>query len=438
MMPMSQADSRHKGAPQSGAWQPSELDLTPLRLEPRQLRDIARAFADRVREGLSADGHEIRCLPTYLPAAPSPERSAPTEAYVLDIGGSNLRAAVVGLDNGRLCLRAGPVERSMPWRAGQSLDADAFFAAHRRTLESLGYAEKHGEALPLGYCFSYPAESLPDGDARLIKWTKEIDIAELVGEPIGRRLLHSLNRHSSVRCSRVVVVNDTVASLLSGLEQPGYDAYVGLVAGTGFNIAALFERHGVPKLAASKMDKTDEARLAVNLECGNFTPPWLTAWDETLDRHSLDRGRQRLEKSISGGYLGTLAEIVLGETGLPDAAALARVLSSPASYSERHAAVAEAVFLRSAKLVAAALAGLGLVLTEQTPIRRLRLTAEGGLFWGHVNDRQLFYETALATLQELQSDLKLGDFEVDCVRQEHANLFGAAMAVLRPEALRKK
>ena len=417
----------------------TELDLAPLRLRATQLQGIARAFADRVREGLQAHGQEIRCLPTYLPTAPpidthsAPLHGAATDAYVLDLGGSNLRAAVVGLENGRLCLRAGPVERSMPWRAGQAIDANTFFAAHQRTLESLGYADEAGKELPLGYCFSYPAESMPDGDARLIKWTKEIDIPELVGEPIGRRLLQFFRNRSGVSCSRVVVVNDTVASLLSGLEKPGYDAYIGLVAGTGFNIAALFERHGVAKLPP----EDELGRLAVNLECGNFTPPWLTVWDDALDQQSLDRGRQRLEKSISGGYLGTLAEIVLGETGLPNAATLARVLSTPWSHPQDRVATAEAIFLRSAKLVAAALAGLGLVLTEQRSIRSVRISAEGGLFWGQVGDRQLFAETTLATLGRLQKSLGLGALDIDCVRQEHANLFGAAMAVLRPEALQR-
>ena len=31
---------------------------------------------------------------------------------------------------------------------------------------------KREEEMPIGYCFSYPTESIPGGDARLLRWTK--------------------------------------------------------------------------------------------------------------------------------------------------------------------------------------------------------------------------------------------------------------------------
>ena len=32
---------------------------------------------------------------------------------------------------------------------------------------------KRDEEMPIGYCFSYPAESVLSGDAKLLRWTKE-------------------------------------------------------------------------------------------------------------------------------------------------------------------------------------------------------------------------------------------------------------------------
>ena len=44
---------------------------------------------------------------------------------------------------------------------------------------------KREEEIPIGYCFSYPAESVPGGDAKLLRWTKGVDIKELIGVFIG-------------------------------------------------------------------------------------------------------------------------------------------------------------------------------------------------------------------------------------------------------------
>ena len=40
---------------------------------------------------------------------------------------------------------------------------------------------KQDEEMPIGYCFSYPAESVLSGDAKLLRWTKGVDIKEMVG-----------------------------------------------------------------------------------------------------------------------------------------------------------------------------------------------------------------------------------------------------------------
>ncbi|MEM1182698.1 MAG: hexokinase [Acidobacteriota bacterium] len=395
-------------------------ELGDLELSPPQLADIARALADQVRAGLASDGQEIRCLPAFLPTLS--DDSIPETAYVVDVGGSNVRAAVVSSRGDRPALVAGPVDRPLPRGVEGTLAEQVFFGVQREALEALG----HDAELPLGYCFSYPAEPTPDGDARLLKWTKEIDVPELVGEKVGSRLLrHLRDQHSTVRCSRVAVVNDTVASLLSGLSRPGYDAYVGLVVGTGFNLASFFDAGQVPKLTASS------GRIPVNLESGNFSPPWLTRWDEALDAESQDQGQQRFEKAVSGAYLGTLAEKVLGTPGFSNAAALAQVLSNPHVHPPGHVEVAWLIFRRSAGLVAAGLAGLASVLQDPRPTHSIRVTAEGGLFWSRVAGRSLFAETTLSVLAELQEELKLPQaLRFDCGLEDHANLFGAAVAAL--------
>ncbi|NJO68487.1 MAG: hypothetical protein HC830_03715 [Bacteroidetes bacterium] len=66
----------------------------------------------------------------------------------------------------------------------------------------------------IGYCFSYPAKSLTNGDAELIVWTKGVNIPNMAGKPIGKPLVEYLNKSTSCNFGKIAVVNDTITSLL--------------------------------------------------------------------------------------------------------------------------------------------------------------------------------------------------------------------------------
>ena len=229
--------------------------------------------------------------------------------------------------------------------------------------------------MPIGYCFSYPAESMPDGDGRLIIWTKGVEIPSMVGKPVGRPLLDYLNR-DGMKFTGVKVINDTVASLFAGLTKPGYDAYIGLIVGTGTNMASFFDARHITKLGGGH-----SGMLPVNLESANFNPPHLTEFDDIVDRNSDKPGRHRFEKAMSGMYLGDILRAVFPDTAFVeklDAQSINNMINYPDIYRDEYVAVASAIYERSAKLVAASLAGLILVLREQNPsLRRFMLTAEG-------------------------------------------------------------
>ena len=164
----------------------------------------------------------------------------------------------------------------MGWKRKEPFDRNAYLNTQSKVLAAL----KCTETYPLGYCFSFPAVSKPDGDAELIEWTKEIIVPGVVGKNVGHMLLKHLSKHyPAVKCSKVAVVNDTIASLIAGLTGPKVDAYIGLIVGTGTNMATFMPVAGIPK-------ETNCAKgiLPVNLESGNFTPPNLTRWDERIDK----------------------------------------------------------------------------------------------------------------------------------------------------------
>ena len=244
-------------------------------LNTEQLIEIARHVEQNIREGLRAPDQEIHCLPTYIPNSDTPKTG---RALVIDFGGTNVRAAVTSLQDGELLLEKGPAAKVIPVERGKSLAREKFLAS----LADLVVSLEPPPDLPVGYCFSYPAESTPDRDVRLLKWTKEIFVKDTVGEKMGSMLLNHLAGYSPpVPCSSVTVINDTVASLLAGTEIMQADGYIGLIVGTGSNLAALMDADMIPKLPESLHW---QGSIPMNLESGNFVPPYLNEWDDQSNR----------------------------------------------------------------------------------------------------------------------------------------------------------
>jgi hexokinase len=387
--------------------------LSALSLDLVDLGDVRRALAARIAEGLEADGQQIRALPAHLPP---PEARTAGLALVMDLGGTHMRAALVELGDGGPQLVAGPIDERLDLReAGGQVSREAFFDRQAALLARL--APPPG--LPLGYCFSYPAAVGPSRDAVLLAWTKGIDVPGVVGTPVGAGLAEAARR-AGVQVGRVTVLNDTVATLLAAtLTHGGRDKgrVLGLILGTGTNIAAFIDCARAPKLAAAGLT----GLMAVNLESGNFTPPHLTRWDDALDRASINPGAQRLEKAVSGYYLPYLfAELCPGLPGFDPGegtAALTRI----AAETTDAGTLARRVLDRAADLTAAALAG---VIDHYVEGEAISLLAEGSTFWktpgfaGRV-------EAGVAAL--------LGPTRpVQLVRVSDANLLGAACAALVP------
>lgn len=390
-------------------------------LSPERLHEIASLLRQRVLQGLSAHGQELACLPTYL-ALPSGEQRG--KALVVDTGGTNTRAALVYLSPHDGELQAGPTSRKVPdGREGAPLQADFFFSAQAEQAD--GFPKD--EIVPLGYCFSYPIEATDDGDAILLRWTKGLRVDGTLGKRVGSLLKRQLEARGH-RVSAVRVLNDTVASLLGGVHlyaEPRFAKnYIGLILGTGTNMAGVFPLGHLSKLAPGGYR---DSSMVVNLESGNFHPPYLTGYDELVDQASNNPGAQRFEKAVSGHYLPRVFDAI--HPGLIDPAegsgALVRLRDreygdgrAPAGQDATPSSAAYHVLNRSAQLAAAALVGLA----SLYPSGDVAVLAEGGLLWGDPH----YAETVRATLRALAPERK-----IELVRQrEDVNLLGAACAAL--------
>ena len=391
-------------------------------LTTNQLLDIAKDLRQKIETGLQKDGTEIKCLPTYI----HPKKDGiKGEATVFDLGGTNFRAAVVSV--GDKTEITGIAEKDITEMKTSGFTEDDLYVSQAQAINQLNLPKNS----PIGYCFSYPAKSLIDGDAELITWTKGVNIAGMAGNPIGKPLVEFLNKNTNGSFHKIAVVNDTITSLFAGLMNPGYDAYIGLIVGTGTNMATFFPSDYIPKIQDLK---GWSGETPVNLESGNFNPPHLTKLDAEVDDNSDNKGFQRFEKAISGMYLGRVFRAAFPNDGLDinlDAAGLSRMMNNPEQYKLEYVETAFQIYERSAKLVAASIAGLVLNLNSAYPsVKRIQVLAEGSLFWSKVKTHDSRYvDVVNSTLKELLSKLGLSA-EVQISRIENANLIGAAMSVL--------
>ncbi len=396
----------------------------PFALSNSQLLEIANDLKSKIETGLQEDGTEIKCLPTYI----HPKKDGITgEATVFDLGGTNFRAAVVSV--GEETKITGLAEKNITEMKTAGFTETDLYNSEAEAIVQL----KLPANSPIGYCFSYPAKPMLNGDAELIVWTKGVNIAGMAGKPIGAPMVEFLNETLNAGFNgKIAVVNDTITSLFAGLANPGYDAYVGLIVGTGTNMATFFPSTYIPKIEGME---GWSGETPVNLESGNFNPPNLTKFDEEVDNYSDNKGNQRFEKAISGMYLGRIFRAVYPHDGLDvnlDAAGLSKMMNNPDQYKLEYVETAFQIYQRSAKLVAASIAGLVLNLNSAYPsVKKIQVLAEGSLFWSKVKAHDAKYvDMVNASLKELLAESGLTDTVVDISRIENANLIGAAMSVL--------
>lgn len=401
------------------------MEKNIFKLDNEQLKGIAHAFREKVEEGLNKNNAEIQCIPTFiLPKA----TDVKGKALVLDLGGTNYRVAIVDFSTEKPIIYP-----NNGWKKDMSIMKSPGYTREElfKELADLIVEIKREEEMPIGYCFSYPTESIPGGDARLLRWTKGVDIREMVGQFVGKPLLDYLNEKNKIRFTGVKVLNDTIASLFAGLTDKSYDAYIGLIVGTGTNMATF-----IPSDKITKLDPECHVQglIPVNLESGNFYPPFLTAVDDTVDATSDSLGKQRFEKAVSGMYLGDILKAAFPLEEFEekfDARKLTAIMNYPDIHKDIYVQVAHWIYNRSVQLVAASLAGLiALLKSYNRDIHRVCLIAEGSLFWSESRKDKNYNILVMEKLQELLRELELEDVEVHINSMDNANLIGTGIAAL--------
>ncbi|MDR0507395.1 MAG: hexokinase [Dysgonamonadaceae bacterium] len=413
-------------------------------LSTEQFKEIARDLKNKIEIGLEKDKTEIACLPTYI----NPGKDFEGKVLALDWGGTNFRAAIVEFKKGENPETLENLKKPLSCIETKGFKQDDLFNEMASLIAQLKYLDN--SITHIGYCFSYPAESTIEGDAILIRWTKEINIPEMIYKIVGKPLLEYLNVYEGIKektqFKTIKVVNDTIACLFAGLAQPGYNTYIGLIVGTGTNMAALVNKNLIKKLD----ERYNGGELIpVNLESGNLIPTpnrdnekkYLTEIDEQVDAKSSQPGCQLFEKAISGGYLGNIFENTFHNIEIErkfDGEKLTNLMNYPAIYKDEYVAAARDIYVRSAKLVAASLAGLILTVISYDEenksydenIKNICLAADGSLFWSVDKNYQDYNKIVTDSLHNFLAAFGLNHIHVYTSKLDDANLIGSAIAAL--------
>lgn len=133
-------------------------------------------------------------------------------------------------------------------------------------------------------------------------------------------------------------------------------------------------------------------------------------------------------------YIGQILREVFPEDGFDehtDGKALTEIINAPDQHKNKHVKVAKQIYKRSAKLVAASLAGLiDLLIAYDKTIKKVRITAEGSLFWSEVSGCKDYNKVVKTTLKELLAEMGHKKVKVNIAEIESANMIGSGIAAL--------
>lgn len=278
----------------------SEAFLKDHKIHPStiNLQHIVDAFFGEMKKGLEGKESSLEMIPTYIEA--ESEFKDGDKVLAIDAGGTNFRAAIVSFGSNNQVEIGEIIHKRMPG-VNQEISAETFFKTIAGYIEDL--AKKVEK---IGFCFSYAVEIFPNKDGRLIKFSKEVQAPEVIGKMIGKSLLETLGNPSK----KIVLLNDTVATLLAGKSarvEKSYDSFIGFILGTGTNTSYIEKNRNILKKGGLDPNKSQ----IINMETGNFAKAPLTDLDLKFDNTTNNPSEYTFEKMFSGGYFGGLCLTVL-------------------------------------------------------------------------------------------------------------------------------
>uniref|UniRef100_A0A674IE95 hexokinase n=1 Tax=Terrapene triunguis TaxID=2587831 RepID=A0A674IE95_9SAUR len=285
--------------------------LAEFKLTHEQLLQIKKRMRSEIEAGLRKKTHEnakVKMLPTFVRSTPDGTENG--DFLALDLGGTNFRVLLVKIRSGkRRTVEMHNKIYAIPIEVMQGTGEELFDHIVSCISDFLDYMGIKGARLPLGFTFSFPCKQTSLDAGILLNWTKGFKATDCEGEDVVYLLREGIRRREEFDLDVVAVVNDTVGTMMTcAYEEPNCE--IGLIVGTGSNACYMEEMRNV------EMVEGDQGRMCVNMEWGAFGDNGClddirTIYDKAVDDYSLNAGKQRYEKMISGMYLGEIVRNIL-------------------------------------------------------------------------------------------------------------------------------
>ncbi|XP_068062168.1 hexokinase-3 isoform X1 [Anomalospiza imberbis] len=282
--------------------------LAPLRLSRDDLEKVQALMREEMERGLCKETNataSVRMLPTYV--SHTPDGTEQGDFLALDLGGTNFRVLVVRVTEEGISMASEIYV--IPAAIMQGTGEELFDHIMDCIIDFQMKQNLVTQMMPLGFTFSFPCQQVGLDKALLLTWTKGFSASGCVGQDVVQLLRDAAKRKRHLGMQVVALVNDTVGTMMAcGYDDPKCE--IGLIVGTGTNACYMEEMRNVGTVEG------DQGRMCINMEWGAFgdngcLDHLLTHFDKVVDESTINPGKQRFEKLISGMYLGEIVRQIL-------------------------------------------------------------------------------------------------------------------------------
>ncbi|NWX63895.1 HXK3 protein, partial [Promerops cafer] len=282
--------------------------LAPLRLSRADLEKVQALMREEMDRGLCKETNasaSVRMLPTYV--SHTPDGTERGDFLALDLGGTNFRVLVVHVTEEGISMASEIYV--IPVQLMQGTGEELFDHIIECIIDFQTKQNLVAQMLPLGFTFSFPCQQVGLDKALLLTWTKGFSASGCVGQDVVQLLREAAKRKRHLGMQVVALVNDTVGTMMAcGYDDPKCE--IGLIVGTGTNACYMEEMRNVGTVEG------DQGRMCINMEWGAFgdngcLDHLFTHFDKVVDESTINPGKQRFEKLISGMYLGEIVRQIL-------------------------------------------------------------------------------------------------------------------------------
>ncbi|KAI8363889.1 hypothetical protein BD560DRAFT_403766 [Blakeslea trispora] len=288
-------------------------------LSKEQLKPIIEGFNLECKTGLKTPSKGLATMiPSYVTRMPTGNEKG--IFLSLDLGGTNLRIAVVELKgNGKSVVHELKRSPSVELKTGEGAVFFDWIADAIYELITIEAAHLFGrnqfldeEALSLGVCWSFPVDQTAVDRGTILRMGKGFILKNTEGRDL-TDMFHEAFERKNMNVRVTAILNDTVGTLVAhGYTNPA--CRIGLIFATGVNAAYPEKVPNIVKLDKAIRDAYPaDTEMLINTEIDIFgTEAYLplTKYDLALDLSHSQPKFQLYEKMLSGAYLGELTRLI--------------------------------------------------------------------------------------------------------------------------------